>query len=32
MVSNEIDLVLDVEAMRDQDLERTGAIKYYAGR
>ena len=29
VVSNEIDLVLDVEAILDEDLERTGAIEYY---
>jgi hypothetical protein len=29
VVSNEIELVLDVEAIRLQDLERTGAIEYY---
>jgi polyisoprenoid-binding protein YceI len=29
VVSNEIDLVLDVEAMLLDDLERTGAIEYY---
>ena len=29
VVSNEIELVLDVEAMLDEDLERTGAIDYY---
>jgi polyisoprenoid-binding protein YceI len=29
VVGNEISLVLDVEAMRDEDLERTGAIEYY---
>jgi polyisoprenoid-binding protein YceI len=30
VVGNEIELVLDVEAMRDEDLERTGAMEYYA--
>jgi polyisoprenoid-binding protein YceI len=29
VVGNEIDLVLDVEAIRVADLERTGAISYY---
>ena len=29
VVSNEIELVLDVEAIRLDDLERTGAIDYY---
>jgi hypothetical protein len=29
VVSNEIDLVLDVEAILLEDLERTGAIGYY---
>jgi hypothetical protein len=29
VVSNDIDLVLDVEAMLLDDLERTGAIEYY---
>jgi polyisoprenoid-binding protein YceI len=29
VVSNEIDLVLDAEAMLNADLERTGAIEYY---
>jgi polyisoprenoid-binding protein YceI len=29
VVSNDVDLVLDVEAMRLDDLERTGAIEYY---
>jgi polyisoprenoid-binding protein YceI len=29
VASNEIDLVLDVEAIRLDDLERTGAIEYY---
>jgi len=29
VVSNEIDIVLDVEAIRLEDLERTGAIDYY---
>jgi polyisoprenoid-binding protein YceI len=28
-VGNEIDLTLDVEAINDDDLERTGAIEYY---
>lgn len=28
VVSNEIELVLDVEAMMLEDLERTGAIEY----
>jgi hypothetical protein len=35
VVSNEIELVLDVEAILLDDLERTGAIEYYqsgAGR
>lgn len=32
VVGNEIPLVLDVEAMRDMDLERTGAMTYYTGR
>jgi polyisoprenoid-binding protein YceI len=32
VVGNEIPLVLDVEAMRDVDLERTGAMTYYTGR
>ena len=31
VVSNDIDLVLDVEAMLLDDLERTGAIEYYRG-
>jgi polyisoprenoid-binding protein YceI len=31
VVSNEIDLVLDVEAILLEDLERTGAIEYYRG-
>jgi polyisoprenoid-binding protein YceI len=30
VVSNEIELVLDVEAIALEDLERTGAIDYYA--
>jgi polyisoprenoid-binding protein YceI len=30
IVSNEIDLVLDVEAILLDDLQRTGAIEYYA--
>ena len=30
VVSNEIDLSLDVEAILLDDLERTGAIEYYA--
>ena len=30
VVSNEIDLVLDVEAILLDDLEKTGAIEYYA--
>jgi polyisoprenoid-binding protein YceI len=30
VVSNEIELVLDVEAILLEDLERTGAIEYYA--
>jgi polyisoprenoid-binding protein YceI len=30
VVSNEIDLVLDVEAILLDDLQRTGAIEYYA--
>jgi polyisoprenoid-binding protein YceI len=29
VVSNEIELVLDIEAILDEDLERTGAIEYY---
>jgi polyisoprenoid-binding protein YceI len=29
VVSNEIDVTLDVEAILDEDLERTGAIVYY---
>ena len=29
VVSSEIDLTLDVEAILDEDLERTGAIRYY---
>ena len=29
VVSNEIELVLDVEAILLEDLERTGAIEYY---
>jgi polyisoprenoid-binding protein YceI len=29
VAGNEIDLVLDAEAMLDSDLERTGAIEYY---
>ena len=29
VVSNEIDLVLDVEAILLEDLKRTGAIDYY---
>lgn len=29
VVSNEIELTLDVEAIRLEDLERTGAIEYY---
>jgi hypothetical protein len=29
VVSNEIELTLDVEAIVDEDLERTGAIEYY---
>jgi polyisoprenoid-binding protein YceI len=29
VVSNEIELVLDVEAILVEDLERTGAIEYY---
>jgi polyisoprenoid-binding protein YceI len=31
VVSNEIDLVLDVEAIHEGDLEKTGAIEYYRG-
>jgi hypothetical protein len=31
VVSNEIELVLDVAAILDADLERTGAIEYYRG-
>jgi hypothetical protein len=29
VASDEIDLTLDVEAIRLDDLERTGAIEYY---
>jgi hypothetical protein len=29
VVSNEIDLTIDVEAILLDDLERTGAIEYY---
>jgi hypothetical protein len=29
VVSNEIELVLDVEAILLEDLDRTGAIEYY---
>jgi hypothetical protein len=29
VVGNEIDLVLDAEAIKLEDLERTGAIEYY---
>ncbi|MEK6328596.1 MAG: YceI family protein [Actinomycetota bacterium] len=29
LVSDEVDLVLDVEAIRQDDLEKTGAIEYY---
>ncbi len=29
-MSNEIELVLDVEAIALEDLEQTGAIEYYA--
>jgi hypothetical protein len=29
VAGNEIDLVLDVEAINLDDLERTGAIEYY---
>ena len=29
VVSDEIDLVLDIEAIHHGDLERTGAIAYY---
>src|SRR5437763_7712506 len=29
VVGNEVDVVLDVEAILDADLERTGAIEYY---
>jgi hypothetical protein len=29
VVGNEIDIVLDVEAILLEDLERTGAIDYY---
>jgi polyisoprenoid-binding protein YceI len=32
LVSDEIDVVLDVEAIHEEDLERTGAIEYYRGR
>ena len=32
VVSNEIELVLDVEAILLDDLERTGAIDYYRGK
>jgi polyisoprenoid-binding protein YceI len=31
VVSNDIDIVLDVEALNLDDLERTGAIEYYRG-
>ena len=31
VVSSEIDLILDVEAILLEDLERTGAIDYYLG-
>jgi hypothetical protein len=31
VVSNEIELTLDVEAILLDDLERTGAIEYYRG-
>ncbi len=31
VVSNEIELLLDVEAILVEDLERTGAIEYYRG-
>jgi polyisoprenoid-binding protein YceI len=31
VVSNEIDLTIDVEAILLEDLERTGAIEYYRG-
>jgi polyisoprenoid-binding protein YceI len=31
VVSNQIDLTLDVEAILDADLESTGAIEYYRG-
>jgi len=31
VVSDEIELILDVEAMDEEDLERTGAIEYYRG-
>ena len=29
VVSNEIDVILDIEAILDEDLESTGAIAYY---
>ena len=29
VVSNEIAVTLDIEAIADEDLERTGAIEYY---
>ena len=31
VASNEIDIVVDVEAIADADLERTGAMAYYRG-
>ena len=31
LVSDEVDLVLDVEAIHEGDLEKTGAIEYYRG-
>jgi YceI-like domain len=32
VVSSDIAVVLDVEAMRDEELERTGALDYYRQR
>ena len=29
MVSDEIDVVMDIEAIHEGDLEKTGAIEYY---
>jgi len=31
LVGDEVDLVLDIEAIHEGDLERTGAIEYYRG-